>query len=273
MLCLLPQSKSPHCTFQCHPPTRCRIFLGLPDRAARAAILRVVLEGERLAPDVDVARLAEQTEGYSGSDLRQLCVQAAMRPVRALLEEDSKAAEAVAAEEAAEAAEAEAAEAEAAEAEAAEAEAANAEAAEPTGQGSVEGQGSAASAAASPRTASLAGSAEGALLAELAEMEEEMGRDSVSTGSAAEQQRAAAGAAPRAGQAGAWAGSAAGSPLQLVPRLDSLLRQAERIADVPRNPKTDLRPISMQARGRAWGFHPTSPRMCCCCVLLPGAAA
>lgn len=265
MLCLLPQSKSPHCTFQCHPPTRCRIFLGLPDRAARAAILRVVLEGERLAPDVDVARLAEQTEGYSGSDLRQLCVQAAMRPVRALLEEDSKAAEAVAAEEAAEAA--------VAEAEAAEAEAANAEAAEPRGQGSVEGQGSAASAAASPRTASLAGSAEGALLAELAEMEEEMGRDSVSTGSAAEQQRAAAGAAPRAGQAGAGAGSAAGSPLQLVPRLDSLLRQAERIADVPRNPKTDLRPISMQARGRAWGFHPTSPRMCCCCVLLPGAAA
>lgn len=34
--------------------------------------------------------------------------------------------------------------------------------------------------------------------------------------------------------------------LHLVPRLDSLLRQAERIAAAPRNPKTDLRPVSMQ---------------------------
>jgi hypothetical protein len=36
-------------------------------------------------------RVAEVTEGYSGSDLRQLCVQAAMRPVRELLEAESKA--------------------------------------------------------------------------------------------------------------------------------------------------------------------------------------
>ena len=203
----------------------------------------MVLEGERLAPDADVSRLAEQTEGYSGSDLRQLCVQAAMRPVRALLEEDSREAAAEAAEEAAEAqAEAEA------EAGAADA---DADAAEPAGQDGGERQGSAASAAASPRTASLADSAGDALLAELAELEEEMGRDSaISTSSAAEQQGAGAAAAPRAEQAGAGAGSASGSPLQLVPRLDSLLRQAERIADVPRNPKTDLRPISMQASSR-----------------------
>ncbi len=37
-------------------------------------------------------RLAELTEGYSGSDLRQLCVQAALRPVRELLEREGKAA-------------------------------------------------------------------------------------------------------------------------------------------------------------------------------------
>jgi SpoVK/Ycf46/Vps4 family AAA+-type ATPase len=37
-----------------------------------------------------ICRLAEITAGYSGSDLRQLCVQAAMRPVRQLLEEEGR---------------------------------------------------------------------------------------------------------------------------------------------------------------------------------------
>ncbi|GAB4821855.1 hypothetical protein N2152v2_008901 [Parachlorella kessleri] len=69
-----------------------RVFVGLPNKAARRDILGVVLAGEALAPDVDVVRLAELTEGYSGSDLRQLCVQAALRPVRELLEREGKAA-------------------------------------------------------------------------------------------------------------------------------------------------------------------------------------
>jgi hypothetical protein len=43
--------------------------------------------------------------------------------------------------------------------------------------------------------------------------------------------------------------SAAASALRLVPRLGSLLRDAERIASMPRSPRTDLRPIGMAVRG------------------------
>ena len=67
-----------------------RILIPLPDRTARQEVLRVILAGERLAPDVSLARLAEETEGFSGSDLRQLCTQAAMRPVREFMEAEGK---------------------------------------------------------------------------------------------------------------------------------------------------------------------------------------
>eukprot|EP00887_Chlorella_sp_A99_P000837 scaffold5.g837.t1 len=67
-----------------------RVLVPLPDRGAREEVLRVVLAGERLAADVDLSRLAEQTEGFSGSDLRQLCIQAAMLPVREFLEAEGK---------------------------------------------------------------------------------------------------------------------------------------------------------------------------------------
>lgn len=50
-----------------------------------ARSLQVILEGEEVAADVSVADIAADTDGFSGSDLRQLCVTAAMRPVRELL--------------------------------------------------------------------------------------------------------------------------------------------------------------------------------------------
>lgn len=152
-----------------------RIFIGLPDQKARLSILNVVLGGERLAPNADLARVAEQTDGYSGSDLKQVCVQAAMRPVRAFLERDSAVAAANAA---------------------------------PEGQEEEEAE---VAGMAPPQAAAPAG--------------------------------------------GIGAGEpAAGIPgLPMVPRLDSLLRQAKRIASAPANPKTDLRPISMQARAAGRG--------------------
>ncbi|PNH10395.1 Katanin p60 ATPase-containing subunit A-like 2 [Tetrabaena socialis] len=66
-----------------------RVAVPLPDAAARAAYLRAVLlrpelAGHRLG-GADVAELAGLTEGYSGSDLSQLCREAAMQPVRELL--------------------------------------------------------------------------------------------------------------------------------------------------------------------------------------------
>ncbi|KAL2018629.1 hypothetical protein VTK56DRAFT_532 [Thermocarpiscus australiensis] len=59
-----------------------KILVDLPLRPDREAILRVMLRDERLAPDVDLARLAAETELYSGSDLKNLCVSAAMEAVR-----------------------------------------------------------------------------------------------------------------------------------------------------------------------------------------------
>lgn len=196
--CLLPQPRRLSFTAASlppPPPTPHRIFIGLPDRPARQSILEVVLEGESLAADVDLSRLAEMTEGYSGSDLKQLCVQAAMRPVRAFLEQDS--ATAAAAEAAAAAAREEAA--------ARVAEGAAGAAAEAQGEGEP-GEGGA--------TSTLPAVPEGD---------------------------------------GGDAQAAAPPPvsLPLVPRLDSLLRQAERIASRPTNPRTDLRPISMRVGGVA----------------------
>ncbi len=58
--------------------------------------VQVILEGEALAEDVQLEAVAASAEGYSGSDLRQLCVAAAMRPVRELLAASGKSAKAAA---------------------------------------------------------------------------------------------------------------------------------------------------------------------------------
>ncbi|KAK4120780.1 AAA-domain-containing protein [Parathielavia appendiculata] len=59
-----------------------KILVDLPLTPEREAILRVMLKEETLAPDVDLAALARETELYSGSDLKNLCVSAAMEAVR-----------------------------------------------------------------------------------------------------------------------------------------------------------------------------------------------
>jgi SpoVK/Ycf46/Vps4 family AAA+-type ATPase len=46
------------------------IRLSLPDAAARQDILKVLLRNESVDPALDYARIAERTEGFSGSDLK-----------------------------------------------------------------------------------------------------------------------------------------------------------------------------------------------------------
>lgn len=60
-------------------PGRCdvRIFVGLPDMAARKAILHGAFAGRPVAADVDLEALASETEGYSGADLVALADAAA----------------------------------------------------------------------------------------------------------------------------------------------------------------------------------------------------
>jgi len=65
----------------------------LPDASNRSKILQVILGQEELAEGFDVAQLAADTEGYSGSDLKNLCVAAAYRPVREILEREKEEAE------------------------------------------------------------------------------------------------------------------------------------------------------------------------------------
>jgi SpoVK/Ycf46/Vps4 family AAA+-type ATPase len=62
-----------------------RLMVDLPDSGSRARILKKITEKEELAADVDLEALAETLDGYSGSDLRNLCVSAAMEPVREIL--------------------------------------------------------------------------------------------------------------------------------------------------------------------------------------------
>ncbi|XP_022958601.1 uncharacterized protein LOC111459779 isoform X1 [Cucurbita moschata] len=64
-----------------------RIMVGLPSVESREMILRTLLSKEK-AEDLDFKELATMTEGYSGSDLKNLCVTAAYRPVRELLQQE-----------------------------------------------------------------------------------------------------------------------------------------------------------------------------------------
>lgn len=58
--------------------------IGLPSKLKRKDILTLILENETLNDDVDLGFVADMSEGFSGSDLRELCRGAAMFRVREL---------------------------------------------------------------------------------------------------------------------------------------------------------------------------------------------
>jgi len=59
-----------------------RIYVPLPDFEARREIFTIHLRGVKLADDVDLDELAEVSVGYSGADIRLVCREAAMEPLR-----------------------------------------------------------------------------------------------------------------------------------------------------------------------------------------------
>ncbi|VAH98737.1 unnamed protein product [Triticum turgidum subsp. durum] len=62
-----------------------RIYVPLPDPNVRRLLLKNQLKGQAFKlSNHDLERLAVETEGYSGSDLRALCEEAAMMPIREL---------------------------------------------------------------------------------------------------------------------------------------------------------------------------------------------
>ncbi|KAG9138007.1 hypothetical protein Leryth_001267 [Lithospermum erythrorhizon] len=67
-----------------------RLMISLPDAPNRAKILKVILAKEDLSPDLDIDSIARMTDGYSGSDLKNLCVTAAHCPLKDILELEKK---------------------------------------------------------------------------------------------------------------------------------------------------------------------------------------
>lgn len=62
--------------------------IGIPDRRERVEILKVILKGERVEEGIDYDYIASLCEGYTGSDLLELCKKAAYIPIRDLLNEE-----------------------------------------------------------------------------------------------------------------------------------------------------------------------------------------
>ncbi|KAH7294507.1 hypothetical protein KP509_27G003900 [Ceratopteris richardii] len=62
--------------------------VGMPNEKERAHILRVILKDENVDPDLDYDKLAALCDNYSGSDLKEICRQAALFPIRDLLEQE-----------------------------------------------------------------------------------------------------------------------------------------------------------------------------------------
>ncbi|KAK8817137.1 ATPase [Blastocystis sp. ATCC 50177/Nand II] len=68
----------------------CTFLVDLPTKAQRAAILRLILKNTPLAERDCIEQLAEITEAYSGSDLKELCKTASVYPIREMIDQKRK---------------------------------------------------------------------------------------------------------------------------------------------------------------------------------------
>lgn len=62
------------------------IFIPMPDLPARLSILKACLRKSPVAPDVDLAVVAQATDKYSGADLAEICQRAAKYAIRERIE-------------------------------------------------------------------------------------------------------------------------------------------------------------------------------------------
>ena len=61
------------------------ILIGPPDKESRKSIFGIHTRGKPLADDVDLEKLAEETEGCTGADISAICNEAVMNAVRRLI--------------------------------------------------------------------------------------------------------------------------------------------------------------------------------------------
>mmetsp|Transcript_45128 Transcript_45128/g.84194 ORF Transcript_45128/g.84194 Transcript_45128/m.84194 type:complete len:593 (-) Transcript_45128:114-1892(-) len=62
-----------------------RIYIPLPDKESRNAMFRIHLSTVNVSEDIDFESLVQQTDGYSGADIKIVCRDASMMPMRRLL--------------------------------------------------------------------------------------------------------------------------------------------------------------------------------------------
>ncbi len=63
------------------------IYIGPPDKESRARIFGIHTHEKPLADDVDLSKLADLTEGYTGADIAAICNEAVMTAVRRLVKD------------------------------------------------------------------------------------------------------------------------------------------------------------------------------------------
>ncbi|XP_074648262.1 outer mitochondrial transmembrane helix translocase-like [Tubulanus polymorphus] len=63
--------------------------IGLPTKEQREQILKLILEKEDVEPNLSMLEISDKTEGFSGSDLRELCRAAAIYRVREFMRSES----------------------------------------------------------------------------------------------------------------------------------------------------------------------------------------
>merc|ERR1712205_39273 len=63
-----------------------RIYIPLPDQTARQRMLQGLAKEIQVSDDVDLVDFAVRTEDYSGADVQLLCSEAAMNPMRRMVE-------------------------------------------------------------------------------------------------------------------------------------------------------------------------------------------
>ena len=62
-----------------------KLYIPLPEQSAREALLRTLLEkNKNNLTDEEITKLSQDTHGFSGADLKALCTDAALGPLRKL---------------------------------------------------------------------------------------------------------------------------------------------------------------------------------------------
>jgi transitional endoplasmic reticulum ATPase len=61
------------------------VYVSIPEKDSRKMIFNIHLEGKPLADNVDIEKLADITEGYSGADIEAICREAALLALREVI--------------------------------------------------------------------------------------------------------------------------------------------------------------------------------------------